>query len=339
LKSLRLFFLSLLFIIAAAASAWFALPEKRIESLQKESLRVHIGGVSRPRHAGEEFSIESLRQEANLGRNFRLGKLLGANEAYEEFQMFYEVDDLTLSGMAAIPLSAVPEHGFPILILNHGLIRPEVYYQGSGFLRSRDFFARRGYVIIQPDYRGYSFTAPQGAEHHDFYVGFTRDVVGLIDALKSSRESRFDTGHIGMMGHSMGGAITARVMVWRPRDIRAFVLLSSASADAEDNFYELPAEEVQWLYHTYGAEGAGIYRRISPLSYFSDAASPVQIHHGTADADVPLLFSKKMYDELVRRGKSAEFFTYEGEGHSFGEAAWGRMAERALSFFNRYVKN
>jgi dipeptidyl aminopeptidase/acylaminoacyl peptidase len=134
----------------------------------------------------------------------------------------------------------------------------------------------------------------------------------------------------------MGGGIAARVMVLRP-EIRAIVLFAPISADAEDNFYELSKEEVAWLHATYGLSGSETYKKISPLNYFSDVSAPVQLHHGTKDADVPLVFSERMFSMLTTLGKRAEFYVYPGEAHEF-IAAWPVAAERALQFFDTYVK-
>lgn len=134
----------------------------------------------------------------------------------------------------------------------------------------------------------------------------------------------------------MGGGIAARVMVLRS-EIKAYVLFASISADVEDNFYELSVKEVEWLRKAYGRERE-TYRKLSPLSYFSDVSAPVQLHHGTEDFDVPPLFSEKMFQTLRQFKKQVEFYRYPQEGHEFVDA-WELAAERSLQFFDRYVKN
>ena len=173
-----------------------------------------------------------------------------------------------------------------------------------------------------------------------FFMGvYPQSVTALLDALKELNPKLLDTNRIGMWGHSMGGGIAARVMVLRP-EVRAYVLFAPLSADAEDNFYELPQPELDWLSRTYGIGRAAseIYQKISPLTYFSDVSAPVQLHHGTSDKAVPIEFSEKIFSTLQSLGKRVEFFSYPGEGHEFGEA-WQVAAERALQFFDRYVKN
>ncbi len=297
------------------------------------------GAVVPPPPPGFEYFIETLRKKPANGRDFKIGQEVSRTKAYTKFAVSYRSGDLTISGVMNVPAGGPPAGGFPVLILNHGLIPPDTYFSGRGSKREQDFFARNGYVTIHPDYRGLASSSPNTSVHHDFYQGYTEDVVNLIDALKRASPALLDLERIGMWGHSMGGGIAARAMVLSP-DIKAFVLSAPISADAEENFYELPQSEVQWLAQTYGMGEAAsaTYQKISPLNYFSDVRAPVQLHHGTGDIDVPIAFSEKMYETLKDYGKKVEFYRYPGEGHEFADA-WPVAAERALRFFDRYVKN
>ncbi len=304
--------------------------------------QLFIASPPSPPPAGSEFFIENLRKKSAQGGDFKIEKELERNSAYQKFLLSYKSGDLKISGIMNVPLGEPPPDGFPILILNHGLIYPNIYFPGRGSKREQDFFARHGYVTIHPDYRGLgnSSPAPFPILEHDFYVGYTEDVVNLIDSLKKLPpkllDIRLDAKKIGMWGHSMGGGIAARVMVLRP-EVRAFVLFAPISAEVEDNFYELSKKETARLRGIYGEKGAEVYKKMSPLTYFADVSSPVQLHHGTADKDVPLNFSEKMFAALKKYDKKAEFFKYSGEGHEFGDG-WRLAAERALQFFDHYVK-
>ena len=312
-----------------------------------------------PAPVGSEYFIDTLQSAPARGDDFTITKILGEANGYKKFSIAYAADKRPLTGVMNVPAGPVPPGGFPVLILNHGLIRPSIYFSGRGSKREQDFFSRRGYVTIHPDYRGYSGLGsaagdqPETTEaaaiawpwygghpafpaHHDFYVGYTEDVIALIDALKRGGPQFIDLNRMGMWGHSMGGGIAARAMVLN-RDIRAYVLFAPVSADAEDNFYELAPEEAAWLRRTYGASGDPLYQKISPLNYFSDIAAPVQLHHGIKDTEVPIVFSEKMFSALRQYGKKAELFTYPGEGHEFADA-WPLAASRSLQFFDKYVK-
>lgn len=308
---------------------------KSAESPDKdEAISLAVAESASPPHA--PYTIEALRNAAPHGSVFKIEQLFLKTDAYQKHAISYQSGDLAISGVMNVPLAAPPEGGFPVLILNHGLIPPEIYFSGRGSKREQEFFARHGYITIHPDYRGLASSSPLTNARHDFYVGYTEDVTALIDALKEFASSLMNLKRLGMWGHSMGGGIAARVAVLRP-EVRAYVLFAPISADVEDNFYELAKEEVAWLHDTYGAEGASAYREISPITFFKDVSAPVQLHHGVADKDVPLDFSKKIFNALTRERKKAELYTYAGEGHEFG-GAWQLAAERALQFFNFHLK-
>ncbi len=292
-----------------------------------------------PLPAGYEYYIETLLRRGFKGNDFKIVERLSAADKYQKFLISYKSDDLTISGVMNIPTGSKPEAGFPLLILNHGLIPPDIYFSGRGSKREQDFFARNGYITIHPDYRGHASSSPDTDPDHDFYVGYTDDVINLIEALKKTNPTLIDMNRIGMWGHSMGGGMAARVMVLRP-EIKAFVLFAPISADVKDNFYELPLQGITRLRQIYGSgnQADEIYRQISPLTFFDRVTVPVQIHHGTDDKDVPVSFSEKMYQALKNKNKKVEFYRYPGESHEFADA-WDLAAERALQFFDQYVKN
>ena len=288
---------------------------------------------------GAEYFIERLRASPERGTNFRVAGLLTNAGAYKKYQVYYDVGGLTLSGVMNVPNVSPPATGFPVLILNHGLISKSIYYSGRGSRREQDFFARHGYITLHPDYRGLGLSDPNPVEHHDFYVGYTVDVMAAVDAVKEAGLDFVDETRLGIWGHSMGGGIAARVMVLRP-NIRAYVLFAPISANTFENFYELPRNEVAWLKTTYGEspEASPSYDLISPITYFGDVDAPVQLHHGTADGDVPIKFSENMHATLRALGKDAEFYVYPGEKHEF-ISQWQVAANRALDFFDEHVKN
>lgn len=289
--------------------------------------------------AGEEFYIQSLKERGPDGGDFRIERKLTENSFYSKVLVSYKSDGIKVSGTMNIPKSTPPENGFPILVLGHGLIPAEIYFPGRGSKREQDFFAKKGYAVIHPDYRGLGESEPNPQEHHDFYVGYSRDILNLLEVLKKTKSGLFDLDRIGFWGHSMGGGIGARVAVLAP-EIKAFVFFAPISADAKDNFYELSKNEIEWLEKSYGtgADADEIIAKISPINYFADVSAPIQLHHGTEDQDVPLSFSDKMHKELKKFNKKVEFFTYPGEPHEFVDG-WPLAAERSLQFFDTYVKN
>jgi len=68
-----------------------------------------------------------------------------------------------------------------------------------------------------------------------------------------------------------------------------------------------------------------------------DISGPVQLHHGTADDSVPLVFSEILYEELQEAGKTVELYTYPGDNHNISNS-FGQAMTRTIEFFDRYLK-
>ena len=68
-----------------------------------------------------------------------------------------------------------------------------------------------------------------------------------------------------------------------------------------------------------------------------DVTTAVQLHHGTADADVPLAFSQTLLKELTAAGKPAQLFTYPGDNHNISNS-FNTAMERSIAFFDGLLK-
>lgn len=69
----------------------------------------------------------------------------------------------------------------------------------------------------------------------------------------------------------------------------------------------------------------------------SDLSGPLQLHHGTADQEVPLKFSQELYDQVAAAGNGVEFYSYPGNDHNITTSISLAM-QRSVIFFDRYVK-
>ena len=120
---------------------------------------------------------------------------------------------------------------------------------------------------------------------------------------------RANPAAIGLMGHSMGGGITLRVITVDP-GVGAAVLYGSMSADERTN-YE------QTLVWSGGARGRAELEtsdedlaRISPGTYLGDVTAAISIHHSEADATVPVAWSEALHERLLALGKDVEYYAY-----------------------------
>ena len=80
----------------------------------------------------------------------------------------------------------------------------------SATSRYVDAFARNGYIVFKPDYRGHDSRKGMRAGGYGS-PDYTIDVLNALASLKRYPDA--DPNRIGMWGHSMGGNITLRSMV------------------------------------------------------------------------------------------------------------------------------
>src|SRR5690606_38600085 len=123
-----------------------------------------------------------------------------------------------------------PATGWPVIIFNHGYIPPDVYRTTERYVAYVDGFARNGYIVYRPDYRGHAFSDGEARGAYG-YPDYTIDVLNATAALKNYPDA--DPNRIGMWGHSMGGYITLRSMVVDP-DIKAGVIWAGVVANYPD---------------------------------------------------------------------------------------------------------
>lgn len=151
-----------------------------------------------------------------------------------------------------------------------------------------------------------------------------------------------------MWGHSMGGGITLRAIAVS-KDIKAAALLAGVVASPQ-SFYSYWQEKINapgvpsWIKEnaqrtldSFGTPQSNpeLWRDISPYTYINDMNMLIQIHHGTADPDVPLEFSDELNEALKAAGKQVEYFVYQGGDHNLAGSARQPVLQRTFELFKR----
>ncbi|MCL5432731.1 MAG: alpha/beta fold hydrolase [Patescibacteria group bacterium] len=297
------------------------------------------------------LSIEYMRQQEYPGSNIFIEETLPVGLDYNRYIASYKSDGLKIYGLLTVPIGEKPKNGWPVVIFNHGYIPPAEYRTTERYIAYTDVFSRNGYIVFKPDYRGHGDSEgnPEGAYYSPAY---TRDVLNAVSSIKKYRDA--DPNKIGMWGHSMGGSITLRSMVVT-KDIKVGVIWGGVVASYEDMaknwsrsrpWVPSQREQVtrrpgrQALIAKYGDfdKNPEFWQSITPISYVKDISGPVQIHHGTQDEEVPLLFSERLNDALKNVKKEVEFYSYPGDDHNISNNLYTAL-QRSLEFFDKYLKN
>jgi dipeptidyl aminopeptidase/acylaminoacyl peptidase len=296
--------------------------------------------------------IEVMRQQAYPGSEIAIEKKLEPGSNYERYIASYLSEGLKIFALLTVPQGEVPESGWPVIVFNHGYIPPKEYRTTERYVAYVDAFARNGYIVFRPDYRGHGDSEGEATSAYGT-PDYTVDVLNAVASLKRYPEA--DPDRIGMWGHSMGGQITLRAMVVT-EDIKAGVIWAGAVAPYPDLFERWRRRDAdrptptpdpnrsgrrwrQEMLETYGSpeENPAFWAAIAPTSYLDDLSGPLQLHHGTADDSVPVEFSEDLYARLQEAGRTSELYTYKGDNHNISNNFETAM-QRSIQFLDEVVK-
>lgn len=317
------------------------------------------------------LSIEYMRQQQYPGSEIVIEQTLSDGSNYSRYIASYKSDGLKIFALLTVPQGEKPENGWPVIIFNHGYIAPAEYQTTEKYVAYVDAFARSGYVVLKSDYRGHGNSegdAPGGYGS----PAYTVDILNAVASIKKLGVSGkgeggtlrndltlnalpfplVDTDRIGMWGHSMGGFITLRSMVIS-KDIKAGVIWGGVVASYPDLINRwrrptttpstpLPTGARRWrdlLTRQFGSpeENPNFWNSISANSYLKDISGPIELHHGGADASVPVEFSEKLDKELKTVGKQSEIFIYPGDDHNISNN-FNIAIQRSIEFFDKFLK-
>ncbi len=294
------------------------------------------------------LSIETLKSQEYPGSDMVIEQTLDNSPNYKRYIASYKSDGLKIYGLLTIPLGKMPEGGWPAIIFNHGYIVPSEYKTTERYSAYLDSFAREGFVVFKPDYRGHGESEgnPTGAYGSNDY---TIDVLNAVSLIKKLKE--VNPGKIGMWGHSLGGFITLRSMV-ATKDIKAGVIWAGVVASYPDLLtrwrrgsatpFPLPSGARRWrqiLQERFGTpeQNPSFWNSISANSYLADISGPLALHHGTSDSSVPIEFSEKLAEQMKEAGKTVEFYSYPGDDHNISQN-FNLAMQRSIEFFDKRLK-
>jgi dipeptidyl aminopeptidase/acylaminoacyl peptidase len=297
------------------------------------------------------LTIQAMRIRTYPGSNITIEQTLSPMPTYNRYIASYESDGLKIYALLLVPKGTKPVNGWPVIVLNHGYITPELYTPDGNYIAYADAFARNGYIVFKPNYRGNGKS--KGAPTSTYYSpDYTVDDLNAIASIKKYPDA--NPGKIGVWGHSMGGQITLKDLVINTKDIKAAVIWGGVVGLYNDIInkwqdrvsYQPTAEDMalrlQNLSNLEGMYGTpqtnpAFWNSVDPNSYLKDITAPLQIDVGLADTEVPPDFSTGLYTRMKVVGKVVQYYEYPGSNHDINQSFTLAM-QRTISFFNSYLK-
>ena len=294
--------------------------------------------TAKPKKKPHPISIQALIEKKYDGRALKLGRQIGDGGSYKRYLVSYRGDGERISGVMNVPDGKGP---FPVLVLNHGYIDPDIYNPGQGMAREQDFLARRGFVVLHIDYRGHASSTNDPNVDYELRLPYAVDTINAVKAVKSSKLKFLDGERVGWLGRSMGGGVTLTALVAQPGLVDAAVIYASVSSLAADNWRTFSSDAEDQRTNRRIARGYGLpkdnpefWLAASSRPYFDRITEPVMVHHGLQDDTCPVEWSRRTVRALRKADKDVTYHSYRGEGHTFA-GQWGRSIERTADFFER----
>ncbi|MBA3668722.1 MAG: S9 family peptidase [Sphingomonas sp.] len=241
-------------------------------------------------------------------------------------------DGVQIPAYLTLPPGKDPKN-LPAVIMPHGGPGARDYW---GFDWLSQFFAARGYAVIQPQFRGstgYGDVWKNENALKNWRAAMT-DVAASAKWLSAQGIANPD--RMAIFGWSYGGYAALMSAETNPE------LYKTVIAVAPVTDFAMLKEDVRDYSSSKIVEkmiGNGIeVIRGSPLKNAAKIRVPVLLVHGDKDVNVDFRHSQKMNDELKSLGKPVEFLSYKGLDHQLPDAsARAEMLRKAAELLDKTI--
>ena len=304
----------------------------------------------------DKYSIMRLSGRTYTGSQIVLDQATATTSAYTVYTFHYYTDGPTspldnvsglrgvnkkVTGVAHIPNDASATNKKPVIVQLRGYIDPANYFPGDGTEHSAQAFAQNGFISLAPDFLGFGGSdKPETDVFEERFETYTT-ALNLFSSVGTLPMA--DSSKIGIWGHSNGGhiALTVLEILGRPVPASLWAPVSKPfpysilyyTDEAEDHGKAL-RKELATFERDYDAE------QYSLTNYLNRITGPIQIHQGTADDAVPVVWSDLLDKELedIRKNNpnatQINYFVYPGADHDMN-TAWSTVVARDITFFQK----
>ncbi|MEG3125623.1 S9 family peptidase [Sphingomonas sp. GB1N7] len=254
-----------------------------------------------------------------------------------EVVTYKSFDGTLVSAVVTMPANLKRDGHNPAIVLPHG--GPTGQAQ-DGYSRYATAFASRGYITIQPNFRGSTGygKAFQEANFKDLGGGDLKDTVAAKTFLVNT--GYVDAKRVGIFGGSYGGFMTLMAIGRVPDEFAAavqwFGIINWRTMYRDQD--ELLKAYQRGLLGTPESDPK-VYDASSPLTYIRAAKAPLLTIQGENDIRVPRGQAQEVNDILKAKGNVVETVFYPAEGHGFQKRENQLDSlKRTVAWFDKYLK-
>lgn len=217
-------------------------------------------------------------------------------------------DGVVVPGYLTLPPGATSAKGLPAIVLPHGGPSARDYW---GFDWLSQFYAARGFAVLQPNFRGSAGYGDAWLKQNGFKAW--RTAIGDVnDAGRWLLAQGADPGKLCIVGWSYGGYAALQSAVVEPGLFKAVVAIAPVT-----DLSALKEEHRNWSDFDIVSEmvGEGYLKEASPARNAEKIKVPVLLFHGALDRNVRIAESKSMVARLESAGVKHELVSWDDLDH------------------------
>ena len=230
-------------------------------------------------------------------------------------------DGLEIPAYLTVPRGSAGKR-VPLVVVVHG--GPWIHGENGAFDPEAQFFASRGYAVLQPNFRG---STGYGWKH--LSAAFRQWGLAMQDDITDGVRWAVEQGiadgeRVCIYGASYGGYAALMGLAKTPELYRcgvnyvgvtdiATMLTATWSDFAYSDFIAYVSKDMIGD----ASRDAAALAAVSPAKQAAKIRAPVLMAYGAADRRVPLVHGNLMKSALDAAGKKYEWIVMDGEGHGF----------------------
>jgi dipeptidyl aminopeptidase/acylaminoacyl peptidase len=229
--------------------------------------------------------------------------------------------------------------GLPLIVFPHG----GPHYRDDGMYDSiAQFFASRGYAVLQPEFRGSTGYGKDFVSkgYGQWGKAMQDDLDDGVDWLAKS--GQIDPKRVCIVGESYGGYAAMWGAIRNPDRYRCAASWAGVSdlpgmLRYDRKTFTATRYFKQWRSKVSG-EGKADLAAVSPINFTDRLKIPIFIAHGEQDDNVQPKQSHAMVAALTKSGANVTSMFYKDSSHDFGSSAdmedWLKRLEAFLAKYN-----